>query len=173
MNERWATIPESGGRYEVSDLGRVRSFARRQSRMLCLKPRSNGYVEATLSIDGRRVDVGVHRLVMAAHAGPCPDGCEVDHIDRNKANNRLDNLRYLTHEENIGRVRGVLRAAPVSDRLDLDLARSLLSQGLTLKAVAERMGCSKNTIHRLVRKRADRFTDRFGGRAGGQEGGAP
>jgi hypothetical protein len=42
----------------------------------------------------------VHRLVLAAFVGPCPEGMEVRHLDGNPANTRLANLRYGTHSEN-------------------------------------------------------------------------
>lgn len=42
----------------------------------------------------------VHRLVMLAFAGPCPEGMTVDHVDFNPANNVFGNLRYLDEEEN-------------------------------------------------------------------------
>lgn len=44
--------------------------------------------------------VGVHTLVMLAYVGPRPEGYEVDHIDKDKLNNNLSNLRYLTIREN-------------------------------------------------------------------------
>lgn len=44
--------------------------------------------------------MAVHRLVMAAFVGPCPDGIEVCHNNGNPADNRLSNLRYGTHSEN-------------------------------------------------------------------------
>lgn len=34
-----------------------------------------------------------HRIVWEMHYGPVPEGLTIDHIDRDKANNRLDNLR--------------------------------------------------------------------------------
>lgn len=43
----------------------------------------------------------VHRLMAEAFLGPAPDGCEIDHIDRDRTNNAVDNLRWITHVENI------------------------------------------------------------------------
>jgi hypothetical protein len=43
----------------------------------------------------------VHQLVMLTFVGPCPEGLEIDHINLDTSNNRLSNLRYVTHRENI------------------------------------------------------------------------
>lgn len=42
----------------------------------------------------------VHKLVMETFVGICPAGYEIDHINRDRTDNRLDNLRYVTREEN-------------------------------------------------------------------------
>ena len=42
----------------------------------------------------------VHRLVLEAFIGPCPDGMECCHNDGDPGNNRLDNLRWDTHSAN-------------------------------------------------------------------------
>jgi len=43
----------------------------------------------------------VHRLVLEAFVGPCPDGMEACHLDSDKTNNRVSNLRWDTHLENM------------------------------------------------------------------------
>ena len=58
----------------------------------------------------RRVQVGnqkyfVHRLVLEAFVGNCPEGMECDHIDRNRSNNRIENLRWITVNHNRSRKR--------------------------------------------------------------------
>ena len=42
----------------------------------------------------------VHRLVVETFIGEIPDGMEVDHLDRDRSNNALDNLRIVTHSQN-------------------------------------------------------------------------
>lgn len=41
-----------------------------------------------------------HRVIWELHNGPIPEGYEVDHIDVDKTNNMLDNLRLVTHKQN-------------------------------------------------------------------------
>ena len=47
----------------------------------------------------------VHRLVWLAFKGEIPQGLEIDHIDQNIHNNRLDNLQLTTHRENVRKAR--------------------------------------------------------------------
>lgn len=56
---------------------------------------SNGYVFSNIMIDGKRYNVFLHVLIFGNK-----NGFEVDHIDRNKLNNRKNNLIYSTHSEN-------------------------------------------------------------------------
>ena len=108
------------GRYEVSDLGRVRSVDRIQacpayvtksgqyrsanarrfkSKMLRPGPQlKSGHLSVAIGKGNSRM---VHQLVMEAFVGPCPEGREVLHGDHSPANNRLTNLRYGTRSENI------------------------------------------------------------------------
>lgn len=53
----------------------------------------------------RRISIGnhsfpVHRLVLEAFVGPCPDGMECDHKNRDGLDNRADNLAWVAHSEN-------------------------------------------------------------------------
>lgn len=85
--------------YEVSDLGEVRNKLTGK----VLKPfDKQGYKRVRLCKDKAVFSTGIHRLVLMSF---CPvdgmDGLEVDHIDGDKSNNTLSNLRWVTHEENL------------------------------------------------------------------------
>jgi hypothetical protein len=74
---------------------------------------ARGYLQVSLDIDGKVVTRKVHDLVLSAFIGPRPDGHDACHYpDSNPANNRLTNLRWDTHAENVrDRFRGRDRAA--------------------------------------------------------------
>ena len=58
----------------------------------------NGYLQVRVD----RKHYRVHRLICEAFHGLCPEGKgEVDHINRKKDDNRPENLRWVTHQENI------------------------------------------------------------------------
>ena len=64
-----------------------------------LKPtrQYRGHMSVFLGRDDQRL---VHRLVLEAFVGPCPEGMECRHLDGNPGNNRLDNLAWGTPKEN-------------------------------------------------------------------------
>jgi HNH endonuclease/NUMOD4 motif len=106
--EQWLPIADYEGLYEVSDLGRVRSLPRettsglRGGKILKPQPTNNfGHLKAHLSRNSKVKQVTIHRLVLAAFVGPCPEGMEVRHLNGNAGDNRLSNLAYGTKTENV------------------------------------------------------------------------
>lgn len=110
--ERWLPVVGYEGCYEVSDYGKVRSIDRdvlgsdgvtqkRRGRTLVGYVKSSGHIQVGLR-SGRKVQDKryVHRLVMEAFVGPCPDGMEVCHSDGVPSNNEITNLRYGTVSDN-------------------------------------------------------------------------
>lgn len=61
---------------------------------------SKGYPRVTLSVAGRCQRFFVHRIVAETFLGPCPGGLEVAHLNGNRRDSRLTNLRYVTRSEN-------------------------------------------------------------------------
>lgn len=55
-----------------------------------------GYASRTGYKNGRFIKILMHRLIME----PIPEGLEVDHINRNRLDNRRENLRVVTHAVN-------------------------------------------------------------------------
>ena len=127
--EAWRPIPETNGEYEVSDKGRVRSTVRLRTqrtkggvivtRRLKGKPmrasdNGAGYQSVLLRIEGRSVRRYVHRMVLEAFVGPPPSPeHQTAHGNGDRADNRLENLRWATPVENQADVdRHGTRSAP-------------------------------------------------------------
>lgn len=106
--EIWKPVVGYEGLYEVSSLGRVRSLDRYDSNNHFLKGRilrlcvdTKGYLKVGLSSNGKVKTYMVHRMVVEAFI-PNPDNLpEVNHIDEDKKNNRVDNLEMCDRKYNM------------------------------------------------------------------------
>jgi hypothetical protein len=61
---------------------------------------ADGYLQLTLRLDGKTVCRRVHQLIALAFLPPAGPGDTVDHIDRDKSNNRASNLRWMQRAAN-------------------------------------------------------------------------
>lgn len=108
MREIWKDIAGYEGVYQVSCLGRVKRIDCVPERLLKIGKGSyqnnidgTTYGVVVLSLNGKTRTQNTHRLVAEAFI-PNPDNKrEVNHIDGNKWNNRVDNLEWVSHQENI------------------------------------------------------------------------
>jgi len=93
--------------YYINDSGEVysksRIIGRRciKGRKMALVPNSSGYYQVTLNLNSTRKKFYIHRLLYIHFVGDIPKGYEIDHIDSNKSNNAIDNLRLVTRKENM------------------------------------------------------------------------
>lgn len=112
MNEEWRDIQGYEGLYQVSNLGRVRSCDRfvkcgygknRTVRQQIIKPSilNTGYYYVSLCREHTMKSFCVHRLEAIAFLPNPEKKKEIDHIDGNRLNNSLDNLRLVTPKENM------------------------------------------------------------------------
>lgn len=111
--EEWRPVVGWEGYYEVSNLGRVRSLPRlckvrgtgfRMSEEKVLKPLKSwdrrGYEAVDLTRNGRRKMAQVHRLVAEAFVPNPEKKPNVLHWDDNPSNNRVENLRWGSQQDN-------------------------------------------------------------------------
>lgn len=109
--EKWRQVPGFDGRYEVSNWGKVRSneatfydkIGRRRrmpGRTLKATIVPEGYSKVWLFSSGGKSYLYVHRLVLEAFVGACPDGFYGCHWDDDKGHNCVGNLRWAHPSEN-------------------------------------------------------------------------
>jgi hypothetical protein len=110
--EVWRDIPGYEGRYQVSNMGRVRSldhkvrvvakgvdtFRRSPGKVLRPGRCQSGHMSVAIGKGNSRP---VHQLVLHAFVGPTPEGHEVLHLNHVPSDNRLEKLRYGTRSENL------------------------------------------------------------------------
>ncbi len=172
MNEQetWRDIPGYEGYYQVSDLGRVKALVRkkrtRSGGFFWLKesikepyPQSDGYLQIGLNKDGKKSHFLLHRLVgMAFISGDW--SLEINHIDFNRANCRVDNLEWETRQGNVayshnnGRYefkeeRGLTKLK-TSDVIEIRTLSGLVPR----KTLAERYGVTVPTIGQIQLRNA-------------------
>lgn len=103
MKEIWKDIPGYEGLYQVSNLGRIKSFPtnrRKWVKILKQKLTKDGYYENTLYKDGKCKFIRTHRIVAMAFLKKDKIRNEVNHKDGNKINNNVENLEWVTSSEN-------------------------------------------------------------------------
>ena len=109
--EEWRDIEQAKGAYMISNYGRVKGLERYcKNRFSSFKTRNRirrlgynkkGYPMISLSVDDKRVFVGaIHRLVANAFIPNPERKPQIDHINTNRLDNRVCNLRWATNKEN-------------------------------------------------------------------------
>jgi len=118
MQQEEFTIIDGFENYAISTYGRVMRLTRGPK----TKPgfiktiqvnKKTGYTHTKISGSEGRRSMSVHRLV-ATHFIPNPEGHrEIDHIDRDKQNNHVNNLRWVTRRENMANMDAKRSLKPV------------------------------------------------------------
>ena len=87
-------------KYAVTDTGIVLSYAQNNVREMSGSKRSNRYHEVIFRMNNKIKSFSVHRLVALAFIENPDNLPQVDHIDHNKMNNDVSNLRWITNKDN-------------------------------------------------------------------------
>ena len=154
MNEQWVQV-DGFPNYEVSSYGRVRRVGSKR----CLKtpPKSNGYLQVTVSNTHMQRNYSVHRLVAKAFLPPANGKELVLHRDGNRANNHSDNLYWGDLYDNAQDairhgtfVRGSKNGRAKLTEDDVRVIRRALSEGSRQVDIARRFGVSRSLINKIA-----------------------
>ncbi|MDE2103514.1 MAG: HNH endonuclease [Patescibacteria group bacterium] len=122
-----------------------------------------GHLVVGLCEGGKKRGFFVHRLVLLAFIGPCPDGMEGCHFpDRNPANNRLENLRWDTKEaneadriahgtDNRGSHHGMSKLTEVAVA---EIRRLHAEGGWTYERLGAHFSVNATTVYSVIRRRS-------------------
>lgn len=154
--EIWRDVPDYGGRYRVSDLGRVMSLMVGGPRLLLGETDHRGRRRVILSRPLRKILVA--RLILMTFVGPCPPRQQACHWDDDPRNNRLSNLRWDTakaNKQDAARNGRIARGAACSKAtIDETAARAILAAPIdaTNRELAIKH-CTSIAAVRLLRNR--------------------
>lgn len=100
--EIWKDIPDYNGLYQVSNIGRVRSFWYDRERILKPTKNDQGYYYVKLHSKSKKQTRSVHLLMAISFLNHKPNGTKivVNHINHNRGDNRLENLEIVSNREN-------------------------------------------------------------------------
>lgn len=156
MKAKFKDIPSAPG-YQVTPCGKVKSP---RGKILSPYLSSSGYEFLGVTIDGKRKNQSVHRLVVEAFSGSIPEGMWVNHKDGNKQNNHVDNLEITTPSNNHLHASRVLKrkyARGDGNPLSIltnegrDAAKELKALGWSQRKIARALQVSQPAISKLLK----------------------
>jgi sRNA-binding regulator protein Hfq len=154
MKEIWKKVKGFESSYEVSNLGKVKSFKIDKVNGMILKPSINkwGYYNVILYAQQKPKSKLVHRVVIETFIENKKNKPYANHINGIKLDNRVENLEWCTNQENIDHAvkMGLYRKGETNTSSKLTrkevLEIRLFPNDVKLKFIAEKYGVSASTI---------------------------
>lgn len=171
-NEIWKDVEEFDNYYQISNYGRLRSKKRkinssvqscgyRYNNPKIMSPQNNGkgYLQYYVSFNKKRVMKYAHRLVAKYFISNPENLPEVNHINGIKTDNRVENLEWVTIQENKNHAvkNGLMASGENSTsakitQLQVDVLRRLfkINPKFNREKAKEKMGVSSAQISRII-----------------------
>lgn len=171
---KWKIIPRCKD-YKISEYGDVKrktdcrpnGIGKRKYKKGYVKtPNSGGpYLIMELCINGKCKPFMLHKLVLEAFEGPCPNGYQGNHKDLNKRNNHISNLEWVTPKENAKHAydNGVMKntfkkgekhkLSKLTQKEVLSIKKLIKAKKLTQKEIGKIFGVCNTTISHIKTKR--------------------
>lgn len=157
MKEVWKDIEGYENKYQISNLGRVKSLSRKISngksfylskeKILKSSIGTTGYYFVNLNYVSKKI----HRLVAKTFIPTIEGKNYVNHIDGNKLNNKSDNLEWCTNQENIIHAyeTGLNKRITISEK---ELQELYINKGLGISNIANMKNVSFNVVERELKR---------------------
>lgn len=164
--EQWRPIDGYEGLYEISNLGRIKSTYRQgcTTKFLKISNNGNGYMMVRLCKNGKAKKFFLHRLLAKAFISNPENKPQVNHINENPSDNRLENLEWVTQKENNNHgshnlnMAISLRSGKARKVVQYDLKGNELRRFDFLKEAAQFVGGNSINISRAARNVRNRET---------------
>jgi len=168
VEEIWKDIKGYEKLYQISNLGKVKSFCRSKERILKIGIRPDGYEQIFLCMHYSRKHYFVHRLV-ALHFLKNPENKpEINHKNGIKTNNCVDNLEWVTHKENMHHAilnglenkRGEAHPNVKLTWENVIEIKTLLQSKVSCDTIANKYNVSIPTVYAIKNKHAWNYTEK-------------
>ena len=146
INEIFKDVKGYEGYYEISNLGRVRSTSYKGKKILKPAVTKNGYLNVIFCINQKKEHKFIHRLVAEAFIPNVNNHSTVNHKDENKLNNCVENLEWLSVEDN----NRYSNSKMLTKEKVLQIP-SLIDQGYTQLEIAKYFNVSRRAIQSILR----------------------
>lgn len=166
-NETWRDIKHYKGRYQVSNLGRIKSLARKRKvvrksgshtarvkEIICKPWTRKNYLIVKLCKEGDEKSRSVHRLVLEAFVGPAPKNKEARHLNGLSKDNRLVNLKWGTAKENtLDKFKHGTQVSKLTEIQILEIRKQHACGDVTHAFLAKKFDVYRGHIGKIVNKK--------------------
>ena len=153
----WKDIPGYEGKYQVSNLGNVKSLNYKRSgkeKLLTPYQKPNGYMTISLWNNNRGHTEYIHRLVANAFIDNPDNLPEVNHKDENKQNNSVENLEWCGSKYNMNYGEGAHKKSAENHKKPVyqyDLQGNFIKEWSSATDIHRVLGYSNSNIARCCR----------------------
>lgn len=158
-NEIWKPLIDYEGYYEISNLGRIRKASTKRIRKIS---HTKLYSHILLSKNGQHKTRRIHRLVAETFLPKIKGKNDVNHINGNKNDNRVENLEWVTRRENNLHAYRVLKRKPSLlghvpwnkkiNQKDIPTMFQLNKRGITTDEIGKIFHLCGSTVRKHLRK---------------------